>query len=463
MNKDFFRPLVIIALAAILVGGLAMLIPAWNNKLIPVKKLHWFEALVPKPVAPPADSALAMDAHNIVSDLMPLDSFLTKLNNPQSSLRIAYFGDSIIEGDLITAKLREQLQASNGGVGVGLVPITSIVAGFRQTIKHSFAKNWESLSFMSPYKNEISLGFTGYTFIPRPYYIAEKAIEPMKLDSLAVLDSAMVAPPEPKKKSTRYYVNTAPWVEYRASGIAGGAAEFSRIRLFYSHAGDSSYVYASQDGGAKQKRTLRSGTGVQMLDLSAASPIKKLRLEFSASDPIHVYGVSFDQAHGAYVDNFPIRGYSGMYFQRIQSEVLKGFQQNLGYDLIILQYGENVSSPKIRDYSYYARGMKNTIKHIQAAIPGVPILLISAHDRSFKNNGNYATSPDIPYLVATQSQIAKDTGCGFWNLFAAMGGMDSMPGYVNHKPAWAGKDYTHFTRAGGEHIATMLYSYLKGE
>jgi lysophospholipase L1-like esterase len=200
-----------------------------------------------------------------------------------------------------------------------------------------------------------------------------------------------------------------------------------------------------------------------MLDLSAASPIKKLRLEFSASDPIHVYGVSFDQAHGAYVDNFPIRGYSGMYFQRIQSEVLKGFQQNLGYDLIILQYGENVSSPKIRDYSYYARGMKNTIKHIQAAIPGVPILLISAHDRSFKNNGNYATSPDIPYLVATQSQIAKDTGCGFWNLFAAMGGMDSMPGYVNHKPAWAGKDYTHFTRAGGEHIATMLYSYLKGE
>ncbi|MDD2229008.1 MAG: hypothetical protein PHY48_06320 [Candidatus Cloacimonetes bacterium] len=463
MNKEFVRPLIIIALAALIVGALAFIIPSWDNEFVPIKKMNWFQALANKENSPAIDSTQAAEAAIIASDLMPIKPFLMKLKNPNSSLRIAYFGDSIIEGDIITAKFRQELQATHGGKGVGLVPITSIVSGFRRTIKHSFSKNWETISFMSSSNNQTSLGFTGYTFIPRNYYVAEKAIEPMKLDSLAVMDSSLVATPEPKKQSTRYYVSYSPWVEYSASDIAGGAASFSRIRLFYSMASDSSYVKCSFDGAAMQKRRLSPGAGVQMLDLSSGSPISKLKLEFSASDPIHVYGVSFDEPSGAYVDNFPIRGYSGMYFQRIHKDVLQGFDRYLNYDLIVLQYGENVSSPKITDYSYYAKGMKQTIKHIQDSLPGVPILLISAHDRSIKQNGGYTTSPDIPYLVATQSKVALDMKTGFWNLFAAMGGKDSMPTYVANKPAWAGKDFTHFTRSGGDHIASMLLSYLKGE
>ncbi|MDD3236396.1 MAG: hypothetical protein PHH43_08745 [Candidatus Cloacimonetes bacterium] len=463
MNKEFMRPLILIALAAVLVGVLAMIIPSSDSGFIPIKKLNWFQHLVSKDNTAVIDSTQAADAAIIESNLMPIKPFLMKLKKPTASLRIAYFGDSIIEGDIITAKIRQDLQATHGGHGVGLVPITSIVSGFRHTIKHSFSKNWETLSFMSNSHSASSLGFTGYTFIPRNYYVAEKAIEPMKLDSLAIMDSSFVAAPEPKKQSARHYISNNPWVEYGASGIAGGAASFSRIRLFYSMASDSSYVKCSFDGAAMQKRRLTAGAGVQMLDLSSTSPITKLKLEFSASDPIHVYGVSFDEPKGAYVDNFPIRGYSGMYFQRIHKDILKGFNRYLNYDLIVLQYGENVSSPKITDYSYYEKGMKLTIKHIQEALPGVPILLISAHDRSIKQNGGYATSPDIPYLVATQSKVALDTKTGFWNLFAAMGGKDSMPVYVANKPAWAGKDYTHFTRAGGDHVASMLLSYLKGK
>ncbi len=199
-----------------------------------------------------------------------------------------------------------------------------------------------------------------------------------------------------------------------------------------------------------------------MLQLNDSSQIKKIKLEFSAHDPIHVYGLSFDEPKGAYVDNFPIRGYSGMYFQRIHSDILRDFQHFLNYDLIVLQYGENVSNPKLTDYSYYEKGMKKTIKHIQDALPGVPILMISAHDRSIKINGSYHTSPDIPYLVKTQSNVAKAMNTGFWNLFAAMGGIDSMPSYVSHQPAWAGKDYTHFTKSGGIQIAKMLLQYLQG-
>ena len=188
-----------------------------------------------------------------------------------------------------------------------MVPITSIVAGFRQTIRHEFSKNWESVSFMTSGRSGLPLGITGYTFIPRNYFMAEKAIDPGQLDSLALSDSTALAKPKVEKKSSRYYVNYDPWVEYSASNISGGASSFSRIRLFYSHASDSSLVRVSWDGSAKQKKSLQGGNGVQVLDLSSATPIQKIRLEFNAHDPIHVYGVSFDEASGAYIDNFPIR------------------------------------------------------------------------------------------------------------------------------------------------------------
>lgn len=53
---------------------------------------------------------------------------------------------------------------------------------------------------------------------------------------------------------------------------------------------------------------------------------------------------------------------------------------------------------------------------------------LSAHTIDVLKQGTeYVTSPDIPYLVSTQAKIAKETGCGFWNLFSAMGGLNSMP------------------------------------
>lgn len=75
-----------------------------------------------------------------------MGAFYEALENRASlgrPVRIAYFGDSFIEGDILTADLRSLLQQKFGGRGVGYVPVTSRVAGFRPTIKHTF-EGWES-------------------------------------------------------------------------------------------------------------------------------------------------------------------------------------------------------------------------------------------------------------------------------------------------------------------------------
>ncbi|MDD2423814.1 MAG: hypothetical protein PHG34_06355 [Candidatus Cloacimonetes bacterium] len=484
MNKDFLKPILIIAVAAILTGVVAWVMPVWNNDVFTIRKMPWFSALLnsDKDTDPPA-----AQQKKIADTPSPLRPFLNKLGamKPRTGkeplivgtngytpkkLRIAYFSDSIIEGDLITAPLRSALQDIYGGAGVGMMPITSIVAGFRQTIRHEFSRNWETISFMTTGKSDISLGITGYTFIPRPYYLDQKKIETDSSDniespdSLFAADSLATAPVKPiETKIARFYVQENPWVEYRAVDIAGGAAYFEGIKLYYSHATDSSIVQISYDSAPAVTRQLRAGKSLQVLDISPSASIKRIRLTFSNKDPLHLYGLSFDEDRGIYVDNFPIRGYSGMYFQRIHAGILKAFHQHLDYDLVVLQYGENVSNPKNTNYENYKRAMIRTIQYIQTAMPKVPILIVSAHDRSIKDGTQYKTSPDIPILVETQSEFARETGCAFWNLYEAMGGYNSMLGLVNQNPPLAGKDYTHFTRRGADYVAELLLKFFKGE
>ena len=53
------------------------------------------------------------------------------------SVKVAFFGDSFIEGDILCSSLRDTLQLLFGGRGVGYVPITSEVTSFRTTDRKS--------------------------------------------------------------------------------------------------------------------------------------------------------------------------------------------------------------------------------------------------------------------------------------------------------------------------------------
>ena len=58
----------------------------------------------------------------------PMGYFFAALNQikqQKRKVRVAYFGDSVIEGDLVTSSLRNDLQELFGGKGVGFVPLTS--------------------------------------------------------------------------------------------------------------------------------------------------------------------------------------------------------------------------------------------------------------------------------------------------------------------------------------------------
>ncbi|MCF8266811.1 MAG: hypothetical protein K9I69_01925, partial [Ignavibacteriales bacterium] len=55
---------------------------------------------------------------------------------------------------------------------------------------------------------------------------------------------------------------------------------------------------------------------------------------------------------------------------------------------------------------------------------------------------------------------AKNADIAFWNLFEAMGGMNSMESWVKANPPLASSDYTHFNDQGARKVADLFSAAL---
>ena len=173
------------------------------------------------------------------------------------------------------------------------------------------------------------------------------------------------------------------------------------------------------------------------------------------------YGVAMDGDSGIALDNFSMRGASGLNVRSVPAKMMRRFYELRPYDLVILQYGLNVATKLGSNYDNYINGMKTTIEHIKEYFPGAGILIVSVADRDYKTpEGEVRTMPGIRNLVRYQQNLAAEQGVAFWNMFEAMGGNESMKTLVDAKPSMANYDYTHINVRGGKHLAGMLFEAL---
>ena len=96
----------------------------------------------------PADSTIVSVEEFRGDDFdTPMGRLYEKLLLGQEPVRVAFMGDSFVEGDILTADLRELLQDTFTGGGVGFVPVASPLTGFRQTVKTT-SKGWTPYNIM---------------------------------------------------------------------------------------------------------------------------------------------------------------------------------------------------------------------------------------------------------------------------------------------------------------------------
>ena len=131
-------------------------------------------------------------------------------------------------------------------------------------------------------------------------------------------------------------------------------------------------------------------------------------------------------------------------------------------DLVVVAYGTNESGfPTFVDGTWGGE-MKAAVRRIQAALPGVSILLMSPMDRGErKSNGEIGTVEAMPRLVDYESKVAAETGVAFFNTFQAMGGEGTMARWYNGEPRLVGADFIHPMPAGARIVGELLYNALR--
>lgn len=345
---------------------------------------------------------------------------LASVKELKRPVRIAYFGDSFIEGDILTADLRNMLQKEFGGSGVGYVPVTSKFPGFRPTVRHSFA-GWTSHNVTD------TIGFIrNRQDISNNYFNATKGA----------------------------------YISLEGTGKYASNLESCTSSSLYYLTSDSLYITAQLNGAAGQDFRLKGDSTLQCVTVKGNIKSVKWNIRNSSSDAIF-YAATMDSDYGIILDNFSTRGSSGQQLLGIPGSILRKYNRLRKYDLIVIQYGLNVAFEGGIDYTYYKDGMKSVISHLKNCFPETSILIVSIGDRETKDeNGNLRTMPAVKGLIRSQQMLAAETGVAFWNMFNAMGGDGSMSEMVKAKPAMANYDYTHINFRGGKHIASLLFDAL---
>ena len=353
-----------------------------------------------------------------------LISFYEKLyqleKNPQAKVRIAYYGDSMTDGDLIVQDVRNNYQERFGGNGVGFVSITSESAASRGSIKSVYSKNWKTQSYLNVKRPINPFGVNGHVFFAND-------------------------------------IKNPTWIQFEA-GLNKHVSTLDNPTLYYgkSHRrGNVNFII----GKDTLRKTLSPNNLVNTLKVTSGS-IKAFKANFVQADSIPIYGFNFDNGSGVHVDNFSQRGNSGLPISMFNADVMQAFNNSLKYDLVILHYGTNVLNYGTKNYSWYEKGMKKTVNKIKESFPGVSILIVSTADKSTKYDLEMKTDSAVVPLMKAQKRYALETESGFVNLYTLMGGDGSMVKWADEAPARANKDYTHFNQRGAKAIGNLLYGQL---
>lgn len=348
---------------------------------------------------------------------MGLKRFFAALGNRQElvrPVRVAFLGDSFIEGDIVVADFRSALQKEFGGRGVGFVPIASVASQFRPTVELK-SEGWHTWSMLTDHDHSYTL--SGMTFEPK----GEKTFVSIKTTNRY---------PELQSFSSLkflYEQNTA-----------------TRMKLHINSEPDTISELLPVTTGITQYE--REGTFTQA------------SFSFTETEGFRALGVAMEDNSGIVVDNFSLRGNSGMILSRLDSAQCRSLNEVRPYDLIILQYGLNVVSDSVLHYGWYNHRMVEAIRRVQVCFPEADVLLMGVSDRSHQEDGEFTTMPAVLALLHTQRQIARKAGIPFWNTFGGMGGENSMVRFVENN--WASKDYTHLSFRGGREIAKALVKAL---
>jgi lysophospholipase L1-like esterase len=361
-----------------------------------------------------------------------LDGFYASLTKTDAKkvraiTRITHYGDSPITNDGITGTARRLLQERFGDAGHGFILIDRPWAWYgHQAITFSSGGGWTADSFMNPRVRDGAFGLGGVTF---------------------------------RAEGAGKYARYAP------AGTGETGKSFSRLEVYYL-AQPGGGQFSANAKGAKTETVSTDGDSAKsgFYEIKAPQAGANTFEVKTLSGNVRLFGAVLENdGPGVVYDSLGVNGaYAGLLKSVMNEQHWAEQLQHRNPDLVILNYGTNESEYASDDQmERYEKDLREVVRRVHSALPVVPVLIITPMDRGKRaGGGKVVTLDSIPKIVEMQQRVARDSGCAFFNMFAAMGGAGTMARWHAGKRHLVGADLTHPNAEGAETVGVLIYEAL---
>lgn len=365
-------------------------------------------------------------------DVTFFDTFFKAAENAQRDhrvVRVLHYGDSQIEMDRITLRMRENFQNVFGGGGPGMIPLRQPVATY--SFNQSASGTMVGLSSWGEGENIIRDKAGNYGPMLRSW----------RVSGSATLNMSASKNSESMERVKR----------------------FSRITVLFNNRGSAVHVDMRdrKGGGTYSGSCEEAGIHSIRWVMDSATSSATMTLRGNAD----VYGIMVDNGYGVAVDNIAMRGVSGQQFARANQEQLKEAFAQMDVQLILLQFGGNMMRFLTTDkaISDYCESLGKQIDLIHEACPEATIVFIGPADMIDKTkivDGRQQSYKQLPVVVEGLRMMANEHGAAYWSMYDAMGGFNSMIDWKS--TGLAQSDGVHFSTKGARVVGDYLSdSFMK--
>jgi len=331
------------------------------------------------------------------------------------AVRVSWYGDSVIATDAIPGRLRSLLQSELGDGGPGFV---YVVPPHRfcghEAITRSSGGGWISHAIST---TQIADGLYGV--------------------------GGSTSETDDGRATIKLVAGTASHVElYYLAQPRGGTATITAdgkpVATVETKNADkqAGYAAASVDGGAK-------------------------KFEITTAGRVRLFGIDLENPSGAVVDNFGVVSVNVKSFDANNPAHFEAELAHRSADLVMIMIGANEAEwlrPTDKDTRDYAAHYAKLLTEVRKARPDAACLVVSPTDQAEAKDGDYASRPVMPVLVAAQRDAARTQGCAFYSTYAWMGGKGSAAKWF--RKGLVGSDFQHLSRNGANKLSDAVYGVL---
>jgi lysophospholipase L1-like esterase len=333
--------------------------------------------------------------------------------------RVLHYGDSLIDTDFVVGTARRLLQARFGDGGHGFLNVGKPWEWYRHwDVVHSVRGSWSlAVATHSPARDG-RYGLGGARFRPR--------------GGVALFGTA-------------------------TEGEHGRKA--SRFEVAYAEHPQGGTLVISADGREERVSTEGPAHAVAWKQIRVPDGRHTFELRGAGDRDVLLYGVTLERDRGVVYDNLGINGARARILADFDEATWAAQLRHREPDLVILGFGLNEAENEHFPAGRWPELVK-VVERLRRAVPEASCMLLGPPDRVDREGSGSRSRPVVRRITNRQRDVAREHGCAFFDLQAAMGGEGAAARWARQRPRLVAGDLTHVTPEGADRIGQMLVEAL---